>query len=165
MTGESPPILSSGERLFGREREREVVDRLLAGIHNGRSGVLVVHGEAGVGKTALLEYAVEAAPGYRIARTVGVEAEMELPFAAAQQLCSPFLDLSERLPQPQHDALDVAFGLSDGIRAGSIPGRSGGPRPAGRSRRGAATRCVPLTTRSGSTVRPRGPWPLWRVVS
>jgi hypothetical protein len=119
MSGESLPILSSGERLFGREREREVLDRLLAGIHDGRGGVLVMHGEAGVGKTALLEHAVEAAPECRIARTFGVEAEMELPFAAVQQLCSPFFDLREGLPQPQHDALDVAFGL----RTGPTPDR------------------------------------------
>jgi DNA-binding CsgD family transcriptional regulator len=100
--------------LLGRERQREVLDLLLDGVRAGRGGVLVMHGEAGVGKTALLEYAVEAGPEFRIARTIGVEAEMELPFAALQQLCSPFLELMERLPQPQHDALGVAFGLSSG---------------------------------------------------
>src|SRR3954451_24087094 len=94
--------VSSGRTLFGREREREVLDRLLDGLRAGRGGVLVMDGEAGVGKTALLEYAVEAGRELRIARTVGVEAEMELPFAAVQQLCSPFLYLRERLPQPQH---------------------------------------------------------------
>ena len=100
--------------MLGREREREVLDRLLDGVRGGRGGVLVVDGEAGVGKTALLEYAVEAARGFRIARTSGIEAEMELPFAAVQQLCSPFLDLLDRLPQPQHEALGVAFGLIAG---------------------------------------------------
>jgi DNA-binding CsgD family transcriptional regulator len=100
--------------LLGREREREALDGLLDGARAARGGVLVIHGEAGVGKTALLGYAVEAASEFRIAWTVGVEAEMELPFAAAQQLCAPFLDLTDRLPQPQHDALDVAFGLSTG---------------------------------------------------
>ena len=75
--------------------------------------MLVVHGEAGVGKT-LLEYAVEAARAFRVLRTVGVEGEMELPFAALQQLCSPILELNERLPPPQRDALAVAFGLSAG---------------------------------------------------
>jgi DNA-binding CsgD family transcriptional regulator len=104
-------VLSSGRRLLGRERGREVLDRLLDGVRGGRGGVLVVHGEAGVGKTALLEYAVEAAHEFRTARTVGVEAEMELPFAAVQQLCSPFLELMDRLPQPQYEALGVAFGL------------------------------------------------------
>jgi DNA-binding CsgD family transcriptional regulator len=100
--------------LLGREREREVLDRLLDGVRGGRGGVLVVHGEAGVGKTALLEYAVEAGRGFRTARTSGIEAEMELPFAAVQQLCSPFLELMDRLPQPQHEALGVAFGLITG---------------------------------------------------
>jgi DNA-binding CsgD family transcriptional regulator len=100
--------------LLGREREREVLDRLLDGVRGGRGGVSVVHGEAGVGKTALLDYAVEAARGFRIARTSGIEAEMELPFAAVQQLCSAFLELMDRLPQPQHEALGVAFGLITG---------------------------------------------------
>jgi len=100
--------------LIGREREREVLDRLLDGVRGGRGGVLVADGEAGVGKTALLDYAVEAAREFRIARTSGVEGEMELPFAAVQQLCSPFLDLMDRLPQPQHEALGVAFGLITG---------------------------------------------------
>jgi DNA-binding CsgD family transcriptional regulator len=111
MSEASPPVFSSGRRLLGREREREALDRLLDGVRGGRGGVLVVHGEAGVGKTALLEYAAEAGPEFRIARTSGVEAEMELPFAAVQQLCSPFFELVARLPQPQQDALGVAFGL------------------------------------------------------
>ena len=97
--------------MFGRERERDVLDHVLAG---GRSGVMVLHGEAGVGKTALLDYAVEASTEFQIARTSGVEADMELPFAAAQQLCSPFPDLMDRLPGPQHEALGVAFGLRGG---------------------------------------------------
>jgi DNA-binding CsgD family transcriptional regulator len=101
--------------LLGRDREREALDRLLDGVRGGRGGVLVVHGEPGVGKTALLEYATQAGHEFRIARTSGVEAEMELAFAAAQQLCSPFFELIERLPQPQHEALGVAFGLSTGL--------------------------------------------------
>jgi DNA-binding CsgD family transcriptional regulator len=108
MNGVSPPVLWSGAQLIGRERERKALDRLL---DSGRGGVLVVYGEAGVGKTALLEYAAEAGREFRIARTSGVEAEMELPFAAVQQLCSPLFELMERLPQPQRDALGVAFGL------------------------------------------------------
>jgi DNA-binding CsgD family transcriptional regulator len=114
MSGASRPGLLSGGRLFGRERERGVLDRLLDGVRGGHGGVLVVHGEAGVGKTALLEYAAEVGREFRIARTFGVEAEMELPFAAVQQLCSPFFELMEHLPPPQHDALGVAFGLSTG---------------------------------------------------
>jgi DNA-binding CsgD family transcriptional regulator len=97
--------------LFGRDREREAFDRLLDGVRAGRGGVLVVRGEPGVGKTALLEYAAQAGHTFRIARTSGVEAEMELAFAVAQQLCLPFFELIERLPQPQREALGVAFGL------------------------------------------------------
>jgi DNA-binding CsgD family transcriptional regulator len=97
--------------LLGRDREREVLDRLL---DRGRGGVLVVHGEAGVGKTALLDYAAEAGSGFRVGRSSGVQAEMEFPYAAVQQLCFPFFEFLERLQQPQHDALGVAFGLSPG---------------------------------------------------
>ena len=114
MSGASPPGHSSRRQLLGRERESEVIDRLLDGVRGGHGGVLVVHGEAGVGKTALLEYAVEVGREFRIARTFGIEAEMELPFAAVQQLCSPFLERQERLPGPQRDALGVAFGLGTG---------------------------------------------------
>ena len=102
------------EQLLGRQREREVLERLLEAARGGRGGVLVVHGEPGVGKTALLEYAVEAARGFRVARAVGVEGEMELAYAALQQLSSPSLDFLERLPDPQRDALAVAFGLAAG---------------------------------------------------
>src|ERR1700683_4588152 len=97
--------------LLGREREREVLDRLLDAARGGHGGVLVVHGEPGVGKTALLEHAVAAAPDFHVTRSVGVQAEMELPYAALQQLCSPSLDLMEHLPEPQREALGVAFGL------------------------------------------------------
>ena len=102
---------SPGRQLFGREREREVLDRLL---RDCRGGVLVVHGEAGVGKTALLEYAIETGRQFRVVRTSGVEAEMELPYAAGQLLCSPFFDYVDCLPPPQRQALGVAFGLSIG---------------------------------------------------
>src|SRR6266850_1122402 len=98
------------ERLLGRQREREVLDRLLEGARAGHGGVLVVHGEPGVGKTALLEYAIEAARGFLVARALGVEVEMELPFGALSQLCSPALDVIQSLPDPQRAALAVAFG-------------------------------------------------------
>src|SRR3954469_23189543 len=104
----------SDEQLRGRQREREALDRLLHAARGGDGGALLVHGEPGVGKTALLDYAVEAASGFGVARTVGVEGEIELAFAALQQMCSPFLELLERLPAPQRDALAVAFGLSAG---------------------------------------------------
>ena len=103
-----------GKRLLGRQREREVLDRLLEGAQGGHGGGLVVHGEPGVGKTALLDDVVEAARGFEVARAVGVEVEMELPFAALSQLCSPTLDVMDRLPDPQRAALDVAFGLRTG---------------------------------------------------
>ena len=103
-----------GEQLLGRRREREVLDRLLEAVRGGHSGVLVLAGEPGVGKTALLEYAIESAAGFRVARTVGVEGEMELAFAALQQLCAPMLDRLVRLPVPQRGALGVALGLSPG---------------------------------------------------
>ena len=101
-------------QLLGRERERAVLDRLVEAARDGYGGALVVHGEPGVGKTALLEDAVEKATTLRIVRSAGVEGEMGLPFAAVQQLCAPILALGERLPRPQRDALDVAFGLSPG---------------------------------------------------
>jgi DNA-binding CsgD family transcriptional regulator len=114
MSGALPTVLSSGRRLLGRDREREVLDRLLDGVRGGRGGALVVHGEAGVGKTALLEYAAEAGSDFRVTPTSGVEAAMELPYVAVQDLCSPFFELMEHLPQPQREALGVAFGLSTG---------------------------------------------------
>src|SRR6202166_3316770 len=103
-----------GGQLVGRDPEREVLGRLLNAARGGDGGVLVVYGEPGVGKTALLEWTVEEGRQLRVLRTVGVEGEMELPFAALQQLCSPVLDRSERLPDPQRAALGVAFGLSTG---------------------------------------------------
>ena len=88
-------------RLLGRQRERAVLERLLGTARNGHGSVLVVHGEPGVGKTALLEYAVESGEDFRVVRTAGVEGEMKLDYAALQQLCSPILEFSDRLPDPQ----------------------------------------------------------------
>jgi len=101
-------------QLLGRERERAAIDRLVESARDGFGGALVVHGEPGVGKTALLDDAVEKATTLRIVRSAGVEGEMELPFAAVQQLCAPILELVERLPRPQREALEIAFGLSPG---------------------------------------------------
>src|ERR1700723_2880576 len=100
--------------LLGRLPERAALSQLLDGARAGRSGVLVVHGEAGVGKTALLDWAVESAAGLRVVRLAGVESEMELAFAALQQLCAPMLDKLAALPDPQRAALGVAFGLMRG---------------------------------------------------
>src|SRR5882672_6709741 len=105
--------------LVDRRTERSALDSLLAAARGGMGSALVLRGEPGIGKTALLEYAIESAPGFRVARAVGVESEMELPFAALQQLCAPMLDRLEGLPSPQRDALGVAFGLS----AGEAPSR------------------------------------------
>src|ERR1700742_3306850 len=106
-----------GGQLRGRQRERGVLERFLSAARGGDGGVLVVYGEPGVGKTALVEEALASAQGFRIARALGVEAEMELPFAALQQMCAPLFEFTEHLPQPQREALAVAFGLSSGPAA------------------------------------------------
>src|SRR6202451_911494 len=100
--------------LLDRLPERAALSELLDAAQAGRSGVLVVRGEPGVGKTALLEYAIESAAGLRVARVAGVELEMELAFAALQQLCAPMLGKLAGLPDPQRAALSVAFGLNTG---------------------------------------------------
>jgi DNA-binding CsgD family transcriptional regulator len=100
--------------LRGRRRERAAIDRLLDGVRAGSSGALVVRGEAGIGKTALLQYTVRSASDLRIARAAGVESDMELAFAALHQLCVPVLDRLERLPAPQRAALETVFGLGPG---------------------------------------------------
>jgi DNA-binding CsgD family transcriptional regulator len=109
-----PSRQRSAVRLLGREREREALDRLLDSARRGHGSVLVIHGEPGVGKTALVDYTVSATDDFRSTQTIGVQAEMELPYAALQQLCSPSLELIDRLPGPQRDALGVAFGLRSG---------------------------------------------------
>ena len=101
--------------LTGRHTERGVLDQLVEAVkHAGESRALVVHGEAGVGKTALLEYLAGHAPGCRVARAAGVQSEMQLAFAGLHQLCAPMLDRLEALPLPQRDALRTAFGTSCG---------------------------------------------------
>ncbi|MFC6374827.1 AAA family ATPase, partial [Nonomuraea thailandensis] len=102
------------ERLRGRQGECETLDQLVATVQSGHSAVLVVRGEAGIGKTALLEYARAAASGCRIARAAGVESEMELAFGGLHQLCAPFLGHLAHLPPPQREALATAFRLSAG---------------------------------------------------
>ena len=126
--------------LLDRVSERGVLDRLVAGVRAGQSHVLVLRGEAGVGKTALLRHLPAAAGGCQVTWATGVESEMELAFAGLHALCAPLLGRLGALPGPQRDALSTAFGLS----AGSPPERFlvglGGPEPAGRRRRGAAAR-------------------------
>ncbi|MET9268537.1 AAA family ATPase [Kribbella sp. NPDC003557] len=101
-------------RLLGRRPERAVLDQLLTDVRSGRSRVLVVLGEAGVGKTALLTYATESAADVSTLRAVGVQSEMELAFAALHQLCAPLLDRLDRIPEPQRRALATVFGLAPG---------------------------------------------------
>jgi DNA-binding CsgD family transcriptional regulator len=103
-----------GSGLRGRHMECDVLDRLLAEVRAGHSQVLVVRGEAGVGKTALLEYVQERASGCRVARAAGVESEMELAFAGLHQLSAPMLGSLAHLPEPQRAAIGTAFGLADG---------------------------------------------------
>jgi DNA-binding CsgD family transcriptional regulator/tetratricopeptide (TPR) repeat protein len=101
-------------RLRGRRGECDALDRLLARLRTGHSPVLVLRGEAGVGKTALVEYLLDRASGCRVVRAVGAESEMELAYAGLHQLCAPMLDRLDLLPGPQRDALSTAFGLSAG---------------------------------------------------
>ncbi len=105
-------VADSGLR--GRRDECARLDGLLAGARAGRSAALVMRGEAGVGKTALLEYVAESAADLRVLRAAGVESEMELAFAALHQMCRPALDRLGLLPGPQRAALGTAFGLQAG---------------------------------------------------
>ena len=100
--------------LLGRRSECSSLDRLLEDVRGGRSRVLVLRGDAGVGKTAHLEYLVASASECRIVRSAGVESEMELAFSGVHQLCAPMLSLMDDLPAPQRDALGTAFGLRAG---------------------------------------------------
>jgi DNA-binding CsgD family transcriptional regulator len=104
----------SARRLLGRRSECATLDELVASVRTGPSRALVLRGETGVGKSALLEYLVAHASGCGIAQATGVESEMELAYAGLQQLCAPCLDRLDRLPGPQRDALGRAFGLRDG---------------------------------------------------
>src|SRR5271156_6913866 len=103
--------------LHGRKDECAVLDALLEDARVGRSGVLVLCGEPGVGKTALLDFAIDAASDLTVLHAVGVESESELAFAALHQLCAPMLERLDALPGPQRDALTITFGLS----AGAVP--------------------------------------------
>src|ERR1041384_3961028 len=104
----------SSSGLLDRETERDVLDRLVAGVRAGQSRVLVLRGEAGVGKTALLRYLSAAANGCRIARAAGVESEMELAFAGLHALCAPMLGRLGHLPVPPREALGTAVGMGAG---------------------------------------------------
>src|SRR3954447_19486309 len=108
MVSPRPPAL------HGRSSERETLDRLLDRVRDGTSATLVISGEAGVGKTALLRSAGGQAAGFRVAQVAGVESESELPFAGLHQLCAPLLRRLDRLAEPQQTALRRALGLAAG---------------------------------------------------
>lgn len=101
----------------GRSRERDILDRVLDDARGGESAVLVVRGDAGIGKTTLLRTCVDRASGFRVVEVAGVESEFQLPLAALHQLCTPLLDHIARLPEPQQRALRIAFGMSEGAAA------------------------------------------------
>ncbi|GIF97001.1 AAA family ATPase [Catellatospora citrea] len=105
--------MTAGRALYGRRAECEVLDRLLSEVKQGRGATVVLCGESGVGKTALLDYLAEKASALRTYRVSGVESEIELAYASLQQLCAPMLDRLDRLPEPQRDALRGAFGLDE----------------------------------------------------
>ncbi|WP_280840916.1 ATP-binding protein [Micromonospora sp. A200] len=108
------PAIDTRVELRGRGAELAALERVLAAARAGSSAVLVLRGEAGIGKTALLNYAASRAAGFRKAGVAGIESEMGLPFAGLHQLCAPMLDQLHELPGPQRDALSVAFGLREG---------------------------------------------------
>src|ERR1700704_2156336 len=96
-----------GQRLRGRASECETLPGLISTVRSGSCQVLVLRGEAGVGKTALLEYVSELASGFRCIHVVGVQSDMELAFAGLHQLCAPLLEHVDELPEPQREALAV----------------------------------------------------------
>jgi AAA ATPase-like protein len=115
----SASSLARGGPLIGRAAECGELDSLLEALRRGESRSLVIRGEAGVGKTALLGYLTERAADCRIISVTAVQGEMELAFAALHQLCAPMLDELEVLPAPQREALGITFGL----REGPVPDR------------------------------------------
>ena len=118
MTAESR-FRGPGGRLRGRANECALLDDLVSAIRRGESRSLVLRGEAGIGKTALLDYLIASASDLTVVRAVGVESDMELAYASLHQLCGPLLDRLERLPAPQRQAMEIVFGLS----AGEAPDR------------------------------------------
>jgi AAA ATPase domain len=103
-----------GQSLRGRGSECETLRGLISTVQSGSCQVLVLRGEAGVGKTALLEYLTELASGFRCVEVAGVQCDMELAFAGLQQLCAPLMNHVDELPEPQREALNVAFGRGVG---------------------------------------------------
>ncbi|HET9723365.1 MAG TPA: AAA family ATPase [Actinomycetota bacterium] len=104
-------IREEGRLLIGREDEQEVIERLLAGVREGRSGALVILGEPGIGKSTLLGIARASAAGMTLLTSSGVESETEVPFAALHELLAPILDHLDAIPPVQQEALRAAVGL------------------------------------------------------
>ena len=125
-------------QLRGRMSECAALDAHVEAARAGGSRTVVLRGEAGIGKTALLDYVAARSQGCRVIRAVGIESEMELPFAAVHQLSQPLLDGLERLPPPQREALETAFGLSVGAAARSLLRGARPAEPVLRARRRAA---------------------------
>ncbi|MGW7681693.1 AAA family ATPase [Kribbella sp. NPDC054772] len=128
----------SGAGLVGRRDECRVLDDLVAGARAGRSAALALRGEAGIGKTELLNYLLQRSAGCRIVRAAGIQSEMELSYAGLHQMCSPLLTGLDHLPEPQRDALATAFGLRAGtppapflvgLAALSLLAQAGGDKP------------------------------------
>ena len=114
LMGGGPGLRGRASALTDRWAERGMLDQLIGAVRAGESRVLVVRGEPGVGKSALLDYLAGQAPTCRVVRAAGVESEMELAFAGLHQLLASVLELADRLPGPQRDALRTAFGLAAG---------------------------------------------------
>ncbi|MFI2707288.1 AAA family ATPase, partial [Nocardioides sp. CER28] len=108
------PMSATSPRLVGRRDERGTLDDLLVDLHAGRSATCVVRGEAGIGKSVLLEYVVSRGGKLTLSRAQGIEADMELAYASLHQICAPFMSGIYDLPDPQRDALQVAFGMAAG---------------------------------------------------
>ena len=127
--------------LLGRTDECALLDDLLADIRRGESRSLVLRGEAGIGKTALLQYLSESTSDLTVLRAAGVQSDMELAYASLQQLCAPLLDRLGILPAPQRRALEIVFGLSSGSSPRPVSGRARGFEPA---LGGCGWACAPL---------------------
>src|SRR5689334_11455880 len=112
-------VATRGPGFVGRNSERDVLETLLARVRGGESEALVIRGEAGIGKTALLRHTARQAAGFRVVHVTGVEAEMELPFAGIHQLYAGLPDRVDALPPPQRKAFTTALGLV----AGEVPER------------------------------------------
>src|SRR3712207_7388033 len=118
MSGPISDLAARGG-LRGRGDECALLDDLVSAVRRGESRSLLLRGEAGIGKSALLHYLIAVASDLTVVRTVGIESEMELAYAGLHQLCSPLLQWLDKLPAPQREAIEIVFGL----RAGAAPDR------------------------------------------